>query len=290
MFINEAAIDWLTLTTWSTETWGVLEAAARGMGITTRREARRMQYRGLESGGVFWGEALQQGYKHFMVMASGMDAAILAPRVAGYGAKCTRLDLQVTVPLKRDDSRPGDLFDAMQLWPDDWWGRGGKPQLKLVTSGDLFDTLYIGNRTSDRMTRIYVKPDDAGRPYLRYEVEYKGELAQNTWQHLEDEQDPIVNMASTLEAEIDAIPAISKLLPESMLSCLRMGRPGVRPGRQTVPAGSSGLNWLTRQVQPAIMRLMADHDAGAGIRALIRAWAAEADMIDDVIDSLDIKD
>jgi len=286
MFIDQAALDWLTLTTWHAPTWPKLDAIARGMGIKSPVEDRRMQYRGLSSGGVFWGEALQQGVKHFMLQASGMDAELIGPRLLGLGLKCTRLDVQITSSKPKDWQAIG-VANQIRAYPPNSWPSGQMRMVTVIQSGDGFDTIYVGSRASDRYCRIYVKPDDLGRAYLRFEMEYKGALADTAWRTLNDSDDPVADMANTLLQEIEDIPGLYGLLPEAMLAGLRLGRPGATWKPPTrIASGGAGLAWLTRQVQPAIMRLMADHDQGPGVRNLVRAWCAEADMIDELVEQL----
>jgi hypothetical protein len=63
----------------------------------------------------------------------------------------------------------------------DWHQTGPKPKLQHIRNSDGYDTLYVGTRTSELFRRIYVKPIE-GKDYVRFELEYKGNLARALWE------------------------------------------------------------------------------------------------------------
>jgi hypothetical protein len=288
MFTNAPAFDWFTLTTWSREIFGYMQRIAEHYAIAPGYDARRMQYRGVQYGGVFVGDGIQQERQHYLLQASGMDAHIIYPDALQMPVKATRIDLQCTVQ-RPADWKAIDVAGALRAYPPDAWGKGGRRKI-VVYDDEGWDTIYIGSRASDRVIRLYVKPDDTGAPFLRFEVEYKGSLAPQIFDECRIVTDVESHIGGILLDEIEAIPGLSGVLPEKMLSACRMGRPGTRPKHLRTPSMGRTAQWLMRQVQPAIMRAMADHDEGPMIRALIRAWSNDANMIDELLWSVDTQD
>lgn len=120
----------------------------------------------------------QKGQNGRMVSVHGAPAHYHAGHLGGLLDKghISRIDLQVTVPL----DTPIDLAAIFQILsnPNKFpWKQSGKPPYcQFFTNTDGGETLYIGKRTSDLMTRIYRKTIE-GIECLRWELEIKGRLA-----------------------------------------------------------------------------------------------------------------
>lgn len=272
MIINEPACDWLTLTTFQRRFADYLMEVVETGSTGLLRDERRMQYVGLRNGGLFVGSAIQNERTHYMFQASGEAAALAMPTVAWHPLKCTRIDLQATIPL-----------------PAGWYHRDLYRQLKadkpernisIVESGDGLDTIYVGKRSSRRFTRFYIKPGAKGEPYLRYEVEYKAELANHVWQLNRVSTNREALMGGILLGELQEVVGDSWTCHE-LLELLQAYDAGMKPKGERAATSGRTLRWLQLQVDPAIQRAMHDHDEGHAIRDLVRAWAAEADMIDE---------
>ena len=178
--LSAVASDYLTLSTFDVEayTWAV--RLIRGYTPEDERKVGRwLQYEGLAGDGYFVGAGDQAGGRHYVVRLSGSVAHSFLAVALRQGAmlarfKCTRFDVQYTRPEAPSVrlEEVGKLLEAA-----DWsHHKGKKPKIEWWHNAEGYDTLYIGSRSSVRLQRIYVKPVD-GRDCLRWEVEYKGELA-----------------------------------------------------------------------------------------------------------------
>lgn len=185
MLTNVAQIDWLTLTSWELTSWQfwreVVENSGYCLLMNPDEDKKIMQYSGLDYssdyGSAFIGTAFIGGREHIMLRVSGELSEVLFEKLAGYPltegwAKCTRIDLQIT-------STPPSGWDQAKMEVD-LRHIGHKPS--FITSFDRklrrdLSTVYIGRRVSQRIARIYEKASDSREVYLRFEYEYKGELA-----------------------------------------------------------------------------------------------------------------
>jgi hypothetical protein len=175
------------------------------------------------------------------------------------------LDIQLTIALP-----PGYnariLYDMLTDESAEWGGRAKNVQ--LVESGDRMDTVYIGSRTSDTWIRIYVKADGDGNPaYLRFEVEYKGDKADAVRSALWDGHH---TKRSVLAFELNRLPHAEKW-PLSRFRAL-LGADGARISPKRVDGENSTITWLLRQVEPAVLRLLHDHEHGDRMEHILRRW------------------
>jgi hypothetical protein len=113
-----------------------------------------------------------------MVSVSGASAHYYAGDLAGLLDKghISRIDLQVTVPLNTPVNLDAiyEILSTPSRYP--WKQTGKAPYCQFFTNTDGGETIYIGKRTSDLMTRIYRKTIE-GIECLRWELEIKGRLA-----------------------------------------------------------------------------------------------------------------
>ena len=209
--------------------------------------------------------------EHVLLQLSGADADLMlydVMAVSGVHAKCTRIDLQVTIPLPHYYS-PGMAIMSLKTGS---WGRGRPPEVRLVEGGGGLDTVYIGSRSSNRLIRLYVKEVN-GERYLRFEVEYRGDYASQIWSTLNKGG----SKAQFINAELRRIP-LWFTLSRDFERCVRNDD---GHGVKTVTKQTDTVAWLGGLVSDVVKRMMADHDEGAQVRDLVRGWAELADRIDE---------
>lgn len=268
--INRPMLDYLRLTKFSPtriKEWETLFAHID----TPAEEARFLQYRGIRAGGLFFGDARQRSRRHWLLDISGSLSDALFRRARIDDCKCTRIDLQVTIDLPHG-------FDARRLYDElenaEWHGR--KRNVALVQSGDGFDTIYIGSRTSERFFRIYVKEDGKGRKLLRFETEYKSDKAEAMWRSIDWMPGRV---SSHLKHEIESLPRLKiRALYALAEAC---GTNSLSPPPETRENGGSTWRWLRGDVDKAVRRLMRDHDLGSQVRYLVLEWAEDATELTD---------
>lgn len=100
--VDTAALDWLTLTSYDNETYARISTQIRDMMRKSPvKKAKRMQYEGERTEQTFYGRGTQAGTEHYLMQCSGIEADNLFLRMYGlnaqYYAKCTRIDLQITI-------------------------------------------------------------------------------------------------------------------------------------------------------------------------------------------------
>lgn len=266
-------LDYLTLTTWNTkqyEQWlKILPLVGQ-----ERRAASVMQYRGHSVGQLFVGVAEQakgnnkRPQRHYMLRASGE----IANSVDMSGdVRATRIDLQITTRLKE----PFDADVLARMIDNMTWHSGRRPVTKAITSSDGLNTLYVGSRSSGRLIRFYVKQLDDGQRALRFEVEYKGKLADSVRKALLSGK-PI---AGFLKSDLNKGGGALLNLP------LIAGFDTLLRSEEYSPSytreESKTMQWLETQVSSTIARMLNDHDNSNKMRALIDVWRTWVDNIDE---------
>lgn len=269
MRLNAPLCDFLTLTSWSeTETLQLL--FWRLTPSYLREDGKVMQYRGKRGPHTFFGSANQNGKAHWMLRVSGELADEALANSYGIAARCTRLDLQVTVPAPDGFFMP-NVYDALNDEDAMWTGR--RKNVSMIQSGDGLDTLYVGSRTSETFIRIYIKPNADGEPaYVRFEVEFKGDTADSFWQAIRDGQ---ITRRQILAGILTGLPETKN----GLLSFFRepLGTNRALPPVKRVQSENSTLDWLQVQVEPAIYRLLHSHEHGGTMRTILRRWLDAAD-------------
>lgn len=275
MRIYSPMCDWLTLTAWESAQ-PLASFFYRHTEEINRQGVRRLQYTGQEANGLFLGTARQREHReddfmreHTMFQASGEIADLAFQHLDQKDIRCTRLDLQATIPLPAGYNARL-LYDILTDDQAEWGGRARNVQ--LVESGDRLDTVYIGARSSDLWIRIYVKADGKGVPaYLRFEVEYKGQKADAVRGAILDVKRTV---RSVLAFELRRLPSAQDWPLMSFWGML--GAPGGRITPETVESENSTITWLLRQVEPAVLRLLHGHEHGDRMSAILRRWLREA--------------
>ena len=262
MKIKSALIDWLTLTSFDVgvyDFWSSLLSEQDG----SIREGRVMMYLGAWSGNLFVGEGSQQGQAHYLLRVSGEDADVLAPRLYDLRAHASRIDLQITIELP-----PGyvarEFADRLREERTD-----RRRRITLIEDGAGSDTVYLGHRSSERYYRIYVKFDALGKPYLRFEVEFKGDVAPVVWRQIQFDASPAAILASEIEhLGFDSAGVLRRF--HAWLGGALHAKPHVVPTSE-----GATLRWLYSQVIPVLRRLLNSHDDGPRLRALLEELLQE---------------
>jgi len=171
----------------------------------------------------------------------------------------TRFDIQATDKGELTPAeRMAKLWQANPGWTK---GKGRRSEVKKMVGPSGTEILRIGSRSSERYLRIYDKWLETNDPWylncLRFELEMKGELANNFAVQLTAMEDPDSAMRATLLSYCDR--KLSKLQSAGYLrwpagneiTC--SGSP--RPAQECIRT----LRYLTQSVQPCVRRLV---DAG----------------------------
>lgn len=204
------------------------------------------------AGSAFCGVGWQNGMPHYMVQVSGeMADDLLQPALTLQKnglAKATRIDLQVTVPYPAGWNQ-FDFLTRMNAR-----GRMVNFAQSKDTQGRS-ETVYVGARTSERFTRIYVKLTHGGEKLLRLEVEYKGKRAAAMGRSLRAGKRPAEYLAHELQTTFK-----DKQLTAVFAPCLN----GAQPHTERVKISTNTQKterWLLEQVLPAFVRTINAHDA-----------------------------
>lgn len=257
MIVGRAAFDWLTITTYQIEPYVDAMRCLHIVGDDKPVPSQTMQYKGMYTKHYFYGEGEQAGEKHYYVRVSGALAqhfVDLAHPQGWLGAfRPSRADLQITGTMPADVDLPALARWLREQPIEDWRATGGaRPRVDCRDNEDKLDTIYIGGRSSRRMQRIYVKPV-IGQRLLRWEVEYKKELARQVYEQMVRHGTGV--LAAFMAGEMDAVP----LVRMSGFDALRLmlQDDGVKPSlAYEAPDDDTTLKWLHDAVRPAIIRLL----------------------------------
>lgn len=193
-----------------------------------------------------------------IVVISGDLANRAVKRLPLGSTRVTRIDLQVTLKLKRENpSVAREIYDSgEQLYS----GNGVPPYTKLIRSPGG-DTVYVGKRTSPICTRVY----DASHKYpgsllgshWRVEVEYKRNHAQECYRRLHLDGDPGSFALRQVCAEVQKrnipLPKFSGTVINAIAS------------KTTITTPEQKLEWLRKTVAPCVANLI-----GLGYESTVR--------------------
>jgi len=222
-------------------------------------QGRWLNYKGWKCEALFVGVGQQDDKQHMIISASGSTANDLARWMENSpNFYCTRLDVQRTIgrPKRCKLRRIRTATDTKNT--------------TLVQSKEN-DTLYIGSRESDLFTRLYEKIlDDV---WLRLEFELKGARSRAAWIALTHGKTPSHIFSHYLHKS--KLPNTAKSWfsePDDDQS--------FEADRQVVLHGDQAkLRWL-RSLNDSMEKHMGNHETGAQVRELVRAWARVADNLD----------
>lgn len=190
--VEQAGVDWVTVTSSVTQemerlyaVYKELRDVAIGEG-NEEKEAGFLGYRGLVSGGAFFGSRPDGA----MLRVSGALAHTAVPFIRAAGGKVTRLDVQCTI---KSDEKPERVITGARnqaLCARMEPSAGRKVAVVHIAGHGDGDSLYLGKRTSEAYGRVYDKGAESGDAELagltRFEVEYKGDKAAAVWAELCD--------------------------------------------------------------------------------------------------------
>jgi hypothetical protein len=203
-------------------------------------------YRGHSGPGLATGERPDSA----IVRASGDHAAEMWRELARFAENVSRLDIQVTVQLpmtQRGLAREGYRAAIAYLADND-----RAPQLRLITTHPVGDTLYIGSPKSDVMARLYDKAAESPNLYepgtWRYEVEYKREAALSVCRTLQGAANPQAAIAATVFDHF-AARGVAPRFPRGAASEIH-----ATTRRRSVD--ETRLRWLESTVAPAVRTLL----------------------------------
>jgi len=173
---NKAMVDYWTVTTFDDALFDEWYSKMCNMEEMRREKIKR--YEGWRGNGkyskVFLGVGRQKGKRHFLIQCSGQDSDELLNEIfplclVDGRAKCTRIDLQVTI----DEPENWSQIEYEELAEK----HGLKPTKRRssdkVNGGGLeLMTVYTGTRESGRFNRVYEKVMMSGLRLLRFETQF----------------------------------------------------------------------------------------------------------------------
>ncbi len=198
--IIRSAIDWITLTCPTTGGLDyeqinhlraqILRTVYGGQAGVEIRPWNWNGYAGRTLGSFAWGER-RDGW---IVRASSDTAAVVAAALPWLGWRPSRLDVQLTV---RHNEKPDTVISmcrAQALVSRETLPAGRAAKIRFVQGHGDGDTLLIGSRRSQVYVRIYNKEAESGGDAeyagcVRYEIEFKGNAAEQAWGMLVDARD-----------------------------------------------------------------------------------------------------
>jgi hypothetical protein len=262
VLLDTLALDYLTLTSYDTV---LLEAHARYLISRIPRHEpvtkNRMQYAGLTCDGIFYGVGRQNERLHAILQVPGYRAHVAAviAQLDTEPLRCSRFDLQITI----DASLVPDmdtLFDLLTSAANkDWHQTGPRPKVQHIRNSDGYDTVYVGARSSDLFRRIYVKHIE-GKDYVRYEVEYKGQLAKALWER--GDVDDRNAQAALFRHQFFALPSSVQRALSPIMDRIEQGSGEFTPVNRSTDA-ETAIDWFGSAVAPALDK------------ALVRGYFAE---------------
>lgn len=242
----EVGVDALTITAIGLEgklsTSLVLHSLSEKLEVEQEKPFSFQGAKGWVRGSVRYAQKLNgQGVKLWSIlMVTGKDSEDALKEALKFGdVKFTRLDLAVDVFMSESVvGLPRKLKDTYK----------GDHTIKLIESL-TGDTIYVGARQSESMLRIYDKSAEYGEclgRVWRWEVEYKGKLAEQAARWIEREGKNCI--ADLVWSDVRDKNVPSPFIPNK-----------IRLGRQQVTASSAEMKlaWLSRQVSPTVKFLRA---------------------------------
>lgn len=262
--------DYVTVTSWAHD-YDKLIGEALGYTKALRGiewfDTKIMQYEGVTHntghGSVFVGRGMQKDRYHHMVRVSGSMADLLIEDIlnASEDRKVTRVDYQITWPLP-DWFSQWRFFNRMKKKGHTVGWRESRDR----STGTELSTVYIGSRTSSRFSRIYVKMDNLGEPYLRFELEMKGDRASVAAREQGKGEDRVEYMAGCL---YERLHKYDDELLKAVFGAF-LGNTKIAPKVKVVKGPDKTKNWLIGQVLPAFERYINEHDSDAEVVQMFR--------------------
>lgn len=223
------------------------------------KPGRWLQYKGWKKESYFVGVGEQDGQRHMIVSASGMESNRLAAFMDGYLAfYCTRIDVQRTIKRPKNTS-----LRRIR--------KATKTENCTLIQSKENDTLYIGSRASSCFTRLYEKP--LGEMYLRLEFELKSKRARAAWSAMVHGKTPSNIFSHYLK---------KSKIPETVKEWFaEVGDDDTfeADNEAVLHSAKKKLKWL-RSLDSSMERAMANHEIGEEVKQLVRSWAKHATYLD----------
>lgn len=260
-------VDWITATTnddvagkiWYDVFVG-LAKVTDPKGVDTKSGVKLSRYTGVSAPRLFWGTSSNMG---FILIARSAAANMAWVKVAMTAKKITRLDLAVTVYLKRKN--PGLAARHYALA-----GKGSSTQRKygVVLNSRGGQTCYVGSRQSNFYGRIYDKGAEQGDEtgYVwRYEVECKGPsnlaMLREMYQRWLDDKPVMVDVCEYVWRWFKDRGISPAFRPD--------GGDNFQMDAQVVSMNDDRrIAWLSKQVRPTVAKLIEAGKGGAALAAL----------------------
>jgi hypothetical protein len=207
-------------------------------------------------GPLFMSKIYRQPARNGLALSiSGSAAARYTDIIAEYDdvVKLSRIDLQVTI----SESKAPDIEDLYSILSNPqqfpWRQTGKTPECTLINNTRGGKTLYIGKRTGQLMTRIYIKPID-GVKTVRWELEIKSRMARAL-----QEQGILWDRnvaATTARAVIAGYPDGVQQLLAPFAECIEQGT-GEVYRQPKLGRDEATLEWFAGTVVPALKKACA---------------------------------
>jgi DNA relaxase NicK len=253
---RSAAVDFLTITAVDTGVKTALcERALKTSAILEEFGEQRKSwhwrgYSGFRTGGMAYGERQDSA----IAMLSGIDCQAFWSIFAPHSTNCTRVDLAVTIRLKKCSPR---LLENYVKWAREE-GSPALRRLTSVTSGDgTGKTLYVGSRSSDQFGRVYDKGAQIKNPLeihrlYRYEVEFKRDRAALVLGELIGSKQPeerarLIGQTVFTWFDNRGIPPVFGKFGDGSIPLELSAR---------ITSASRKLTWLRKQVRPTVRWLL----------------------------------
>jgi Replication initiation factor. len=270
MIVEQPALDYLTLSKDLTGQFhSALSSFVHKISKPTEK-SRRLGYEGetrtftflgdpSREGSFFWGHRVWEGRLWYLLISSGRDAHELMRHafrtdVLSFAiVRCTRLDVQVTMPW------PAHPFFLRHLERVEGVQASVVHGLDEVTAWS--ETLYLGSRASPVLVRAYRKRvSESGTDWLRVEVEYKRKASERLFYQILGSHD----VGNPFLPVLERCPYLYQMI-EPYLN----GEP-TRP--KTVSERGNTIRWMETAVANSVVRLLEDHDHGRRMAELVYEW------------------
>lgn len=280
MIVNQPLADWVTVTGSTPAHVSQFAEYARERGEVAER-AKIPRYKGWRYGSIFLGvaEHIHGRGRHLATITGGTAHGYML--IAEHrGGRCSRLDLQITLPLPAGwDARREVVNLSKKRWAT------GKPIDARIQEGtDGTASIYAGSRKSEREFCIYVKRDGDGNEYLRWEVRFrnvaKRRLASNTFGGIIGTSYREGALATALYDALSLLDTGWRAVKLPLRAIEQWGR-GVLDVHSVAEPESDKMEWIRTQVDPAVRRLLADHDTGADMRIYVAEWLRYSLLLDE---------
>jgi hypothetical protein len=219
-------------------------------------------YSGMSVQGLFFG-GREDGY---MLRCSGDLADSFYRELVALGGtyNITRIDFQVTAKRRPQDRNFVERLRKTITAASQAAGRVRPPVFGCVENSERGDSLTIGSRTAERFIRVYDKSlEQHGKiepDLLRWEVEYKGDLAQNGWSMLCNAASSMWLAISLVSGELQALGVFEDWMKDTAPIRIKT--------THNYSTNERRLDWLQNHVRLTVKRLVEDGLQSEVIQAL----------------------